>query len=526
MSSAGAGGPKDERAASPREGKLDAQRTKHAFLSHMRHELRTPCNAIIGYSEMLLEDCEEGPLKIDVEKIHVAGKSLLALINDLLDPARLAGVIDGSQLSAFGAQMRHELRTPANTVIGYAEMLIEDEAELEPRMADDVRKIHAAGKKLLAFVEDIINLSKVASGNVDVAMESSGLASIIKDVVTTIRPLETEAKKADRQGGKILVVDDNDVNRDMLCRRLEREGYSARAAEDGLEALQMLKQESFDLVLLDIMMPVLNGYQVLERLKSDPDLGFVPVIMISALDEVDSVVRCIEIGAEDYLPKPFDPVILKARIGACLEKKRLRDREVMYLRQIEEERKKSDELLHVILPHEIVEELKATSAVRPRRHEEVAVLFCDIVGFTPFCATRQPDEIVSYLQDLIVAYEDVALRHQVLKIKTIGDSFMGACGLIQPVPNPSLNAVRCGLEMLETVHRMPAGWDVRVGVHVGPVTAGVVGHRTYLFDLWGDTVNTAARVESHGSNGAVNVSAATWEKIAPYCQGESWASSS
>jgi CheY-like chemotaxis protein len=108
-------------------------------------------------------------------------------------------------------------------------------------------------------------------------MESSGLASIIKDVVTTIRPLETEAKKADRQGGKILVVDDNDVNRDMLCRRLEREGYSARAAEDGLEALQMLKQESFDLVLLDIMMPVLNGYQVLERLKSDPDLGFVPV---------------------------------------------------------------------------------------------------------------------------------------------------------------------------------------------------------------------------------------------------------
>jgi CheY-like chemotaxis protein/class 3 adenylate cyclase len=498
------------------------ERAKHAFLSHMRHELRTPCNAIIGYSEMLLEDEGDGPLKEDLTKIHSSGKTLLGLINELLDPAKLQGVIDGAHISAFGAQMRHELRTPVNTVIGYAEMLVEDESSLEPRVVEDLRKIHAAGKKLLAFVDDIINLSKVASGNVDAALESSGLATIIKDVVTTIKPLQAEAvKRADHPGGRLLVVDDNDVNRDMLCRRLQREGYAAEAAEDGLQALQLLKEESFDLVLLDIMMPVLNGYQVLERLKADPNLRHIPVIMISALDEIDSVVRCIEIGAEDYLPKPFDPIILKARLGACLEKKRLRDREVMYLRQIEEEKKKSDELLHVILPHEIVEELKSTNAVRPRRHDEVAVLFCDIVGFTPFCATREPDEIVKYLQDLIVAYEEVALRHQVLKIKTIGDSFMGACGLITSVANPSLNAVRCGLEMLETVHRMPAGWDVRVGIHVGPVTAGVVGHRTYLFDLWGDTVNTAARVESHGKNGSVNVSAEVWDKVKGQCRGES-----
>jgi class 3 adenylate cyclase len=159
--------------------------------------------------------------------------------------------------------------------------------------------------------------------------------------------------------------------------------------------------------------------------------------------------------------------------------------------------------------------------VRPRRHENVAVLFCDIVGFTPFCANRQPDEIVAFLQELIVSYEDLALRHELLKIKTIGDSFMASCGLITPVANPALNAVRCGLEMLAAVGRMSAGWNVRIGVHVGPVTAGVVGHRTYLFDLWGDTVNTAARVESHGKNGAVNVSRAAWEAVAPHCRGRS-----
>jgi CheY-like chemotaxis protein len=501
---------------------LDAKRAKHAFLSHMRHELRTPVNAIIGYSEMLLEDAEDAALQGDLRNIHTAGKTLLGLINKLLDPEKIEGAIDGANISSFGAEMRHQLRTPVNAVIGYTELLLEDGESFGPAAADDLRKIRAAGNRLLAFIDDIINLSKVASGNVDAALETSGLSTIIKDVVTAIKPLATDAATdADTRGGRILVVDDNDVNRDMLSRRLQREGYLAAVAADGLRALQMLRDEPFDLVLLDIMMPVLNGYQVLERIKNDEALRHIPVIMISALDELDSVVRCIEMGAEDYLPKPFEPVILKARIGACLEKKRLRDREVLHLRQIEEERKKSDELLHVILPHEIVEELRATNAVKPRRHDDVAVLFCDIVGFTPFCATRQPEEIVAYLQELIVAYEDIALRHQVLKIKTIGDSFMGCCGLIAPVENPALNSVKCGLEMLETVRRMPQAWDVRIGIHVGPVTAGVVGRRTYLFDLWGDTVNTAARVESHGANGAVNVSGEAWRQLEGHCRGTS-----
>ena len=466
----------------------DAERARQAFLSHMRHELRTPVNAIIGYSEMLLEDAVEGPLRADLERIQSAGRRLLGLINDLLDPARMEGAVDGARLSEFGAR--------------------------------DVRKIHAAGYKLLGLIDDIIDLSKAATGAVDLKVKSE-LRTLIQDVVSTIRPLEGRAERPDEAPGQILVVDDNEVNRDMLQRRLEREGYQVATAVDGLDALRRVAEGDFDLVLLDIMMPGLNGYQVLEQLKSDPQRRHIPVIMISALDEIESVVRCIEIGASDYLPKPFNPVLLRARIGACLEQKRLRDREVLHLRQIEEERRKSDELLHVILPHEIVEELKATQAVKPRRHDEVAVMFADIVGFTPFCAAHTPDEVVGHLQELVTAFEELAVRHELLKIKTIGDSFMASAGLIAPLPNPALNAVRCGLEMLAAMRGMRAGWDLRIGIHVGPVTAGVVGHRTYLFDLWGDTVNTAARIESHGRNGAVNVSAAVWEKVAAHCVGRS-----
>src|SRR5262249_8701783 len=159
---------------------------------------------------------------------------------------------------------------------------------------------------------------------------------------------------------------------------------------------------------------------------------------ISALDEVDSVVRCIQMGADDYLPRPFNPVLLRARIRACLEKKRLRDREARYLEQIEREQRRSDELLHVILPDQVVKELKATNGVRPRRYDEVAVLFADIVGFTPYCDRHCPEEVVSHLQRLVEAWEDSALRHQVQKIKTIGDAFMAASGLLHRVENPVL----------------------------------------------------------------------------------------
>ena len=468
----------------------------------------------------LQRDADRGPgggaTLDDLRKVEAAGRTLLDLINEILDPARQGRA--RPDLEAAGARIRHDLRTPVNAIIGYSEMLIEDAEEAgASALLADLRRIHGAGHKLLALIDDIVRLSRRAR----TSGEDEGVASMIRQTVDSIRPLEAAAGA--RRGGRAHPRRgrQRDQPRRAVCRRLQRQGYAPGAAENGRRALEMLRAEAFDLVLLDILMPEMNGYQVLEQLKHDAVLRHIPVIMISALDEIDSVVRCIEIGAEDYLPKPFNPVLLKARLGASLEKKRLRDREVVYLKQIEEEKKRADELLHVILPHDIVQELKANGFVAPRRHEDVAVLFCDIVGFTPYSATRQPEEIVAALQQLFEAFEDLATRHDMYKIKTIGDSFMSTAGLLAPVDNPVASAVRCGLEMVLVAKRLPAGWDVRVGIHAGPVVAGVVGRKQYLYDLWGDTVNTAARVESHGAKAGVSVSATAWERIKDIARGQS-----
>ena len=162
----------------------------------------------------------------------------------------------------------------------------------------------------------------------------------------------------------------------------------------------------------------------------------------------------------------------------------------------------------------IAEELTARESVQNRRHDNVAVLFADIVGFTNFCENREPDEVVSHLQELSLAFETVAVQHDVEKIKTIGDCFMAAAGLMNPLENPVLNCVQCGLDMLNAGRDLTSGWSMRIGIHVGPVIAGIVGHQRFSYDLWGDTVNTASRIESNGMTDAVNLSPQAWNAVA------------
>lgn len=322
------------------------------------------------------------------------------------------------------------------------------------------------------------------------------------------------------EGPALLVVDDNEDNRYTLTRRLKREGYSnLTEAENGQQALDLMAEARFDLVLLDIMMPVMNGYEVLERIKSDMALRDIPVIMISAADELDSVVRCIEQGAEDYLPKPFNPALLKARIGASLEKKRLRDQEASYLKEIQSEKKRADDLLHATLPAAAVHELKTTNQVRPRRFEEVTVLFCDIVGFTSYCDRHAPEEVVAHLQGLVSAFEEIIEGHGLEKIKTIGDAVMATAGLLQYVEEPAMASVRCGFDMVSAAPELEPGWDVRVGIHMGPVVAGVIGRTQHMFDLWGDTVNIAARIVDQAEPRTVLVSDTAWRHLQDRCKG-------
>lgn len=321
--------------------------------------------------------------------------------------------------------------------------------------------------------------------------------------------------------GRILVVDDNEMNRDMLSRSLERQGHNLEQAQDGKEALCMLRENVFDIVLLDIMMPIMDGYQVLEIMKADERLCHIPIIVLSAIDEIESVVRCIQMGADDYLAKPFNKEVLLARIKNCLERKWLRDQEIIHRQQLEKESKRYENLLNVILPESIVYELKTTNKVIPRRYENVAVLFCDIVGFTAYCKQAQPEEVVNRLQMLVEAFEELSMKHDLEKIKTVGDAFMVTGGLLKPVDHPVLNCVECGIEMLSATRNLTPDWNVRIGIHVGNVIAGVIGKTKYLFDLWGDTVNTAQRVESYGLANAVNVSKTAWERISDKCHSES-----
>jgi CheY-like chemotaxis protein len=233
--------------------------------------------------------------------------------------------------SPHSATLRHELLTPLNHIIGYSEMLLDEatEGQIEPFVAD-LQKIHAAGKKLLTLINAFVDEAKLGDSVPSHAPDTAGGLSQFRDeesyVMAAVQPAA--------QFGHLLVVDDNKVNRDILSRRLRQQGYQVSAAENGRHALEYANTHRVDLVLLDVMMPELDGYETLQQLKADQNLRDIPVIMISSLDEIQSVARCIEYGAEEYLPKPFNPVLLRARIGACLEKKRLRDQEVLYLKDV------------------------------------------------------------------------------------------------------------------------------------------------------------------------------------------------
>ena len=275
-----------------------------------------------------------------------------------------------SEQTRILAKLRHDLRTPINAILGYCDLLREDLARSQVNGLDDLDKIAAAGRQLLAVIETA--LSDEHFGNLDsIASAAEASLSTGNDNFTAARrpfPIERRSGIA----GRILVVDDQPENRDVLVKHLERHGHSTSQAEDGQRAITMLSREAFDLVLLDVAMPEMEGYLVLERMKADPQLRHLPVIMISAVDEIETVVRCIEAGAEDFLPKPFDPTLLRARIEASLEKKFLRDQEQSHLHRIEETQKRlANELQEAAryvvsaLPPPMPEPLKISWAYEP-----------------------------------------------------------------------------------------------------------------------------------------------------------------
>ncbi len=346
-------------------------------------------------------------------------------------------------------------------------------------------------------------------------MQADLAQEIVEQLIRTLRPKEDLLKT--QEVGRILVVDDNESNRSLLTRRLTQDGHTVGSAEFGAEALDILADQTFDLILLDLLMPGMNGLEMLTRLKSDERLQQIPVIMTSGLQESDAVLKCIEVGAEDYLPKPCNVVLLRARINACLERQRWREREREYLARIEEEKAKSDALIRNILPDPVVLRLNGGETIIADRFEAVSILFADIVGFTPAAAKMTPINLVNRLDRVFSEFDTLARRLGVEKIKTIGDAYMAAAGIPEPRSDHAEAIAEFAVGMLETLRRISEADEpplrVRIGIHTGPVVAGIIGRHKFSYDVWGDTVNVASRMESESAPDRINVSEAVMQAL-------------
>jgi adenylate cyclase len=478
-------------------------------LAHLRQELLSPVNALLGYAEIMHEEASrKGRPDIlpDMNRILGAARDLAGKIEGLLDGDRAKTPPDSATVQE--QKLRHDLRTPLNAIMGYGEMLREDVANFSSDwLRADLDRLLVAASDLLLRLDRIVRFS--VNGEETSLAPDQTHALIVGDLMRSLGPARQEAY-AVTETGSILVVDDIEANRELLSRRLTHDGHRVASVAGGLQALQALADDEFDLVLLDLMMPDINGFDVLVRMKADERMRRIPVIMITALAETESAVRCIEAGAEDYLPKPFDPVLLRARINACLHKKRWRDREQRYLRRIEDETAKFERLLLTILPRQVIGRLNHGEAMIADRFEDVSVLFADLVSFTEHSAKLAPAAIIEYLNRLFSEFDELARELDVEKIKTIGDAYMAVAGLPDPNPDPFAAIANMALGMIERLDRVNChfGWplQIRIGVHSGPVVAGIIGAHRFIYDVWGDTVNVASRLEAYSLPNRIHVS--------------------
>ena len=368
-----------------------------------------PINAIIGYSEIIIEELEEinrdAAYLPEIEQIRQYGENLLASLNNYLDPMAVPTNQLDLQAVIQNLQSLERLEKPTRLVIDQSDRLI---SLVEDDFIDEIEKINSAANKLLE------EINRLVESTPEIELEDT--ASDLNE--TSV--LENIALNSDRQESvttdyNILVVDDSMTNREVLSKQVEAEGYQVATAKDGRQAIKMIQTGAYDLILLDIIMPKLDGYEVLQWIRNSPWKN-IPTIMISALGQTDSVVRCIEMGAADYLTKPFNPILLKARLGACLEQKRLRDLESSYIRQLAQINQKigrvnnSLQVENTRLTSELEVTQKLQQMLLPKEKELDEIEVLEIAGFSEAATEIGGDyyDVVQHQGRIVIGIGDVS----------------------------------------------------------------------------------------------------------------------
>ena len=497
------------------------------IVGKVRHNLKTPINILTGFSELILEEVddlddlnteERNAIELKFTAVGKYGAQVLSAIEKSLSPESFS---TNDWLSELGVQGKRLLEEAEDALSGLDQTLAsfnsQDFPNLMGEFESDVQKVRAGGSELIAGIRA---LAGAVDYSPDTFLEIGLLSHSDYESLNTYNEfLEAELTELKtRFPSSVLIVDDNPANLEILERKLLAEGHTVTRASSGEEAERFIHSDhQIDLILLDILMPGISGYEVLARNIEHLKERNVPVLMVSSLGEQETVYKCLEMGAQDYITKPINYMILTARMNSTLERKYLLDKEEAYIKEIEAEKERSDHLLLNILPESIAGRMKEDQSVIAEAFDNCSILFADITGFTNLASSLDPTELVSFLNDLFSKFDDLCDELGVEKIKTIGDNYMAASGVPVPSPKHAVQCVQLGLKMLETVASLEEingqRVQMRVGIHSGPVVAGVIGKRKFVFDLWGDTVNVAQRMESHGVPGALQVSSSTFSLI-------------
>jgi class 3 adenylate cyclase len=493
----------------------------------MRHQLRTPINAMVGYSEMLLEDAADRGQEDfipDLQRIHTASNQLLAHVNDIFDPGKL----ETSQFSLDldPAHLQSVLLTAVTAIVGYSEILLADAADRgQEDFIPDLHKIYDAARHFLSMLHDIANCPALRAAAGDADQRAHEVSPISWGLETTMQPPARGVGNAGQTDhGSLLVVDDNEINRDVLSRRLVQRGYCVAVAADGRQALQMLASQPFDLVLLDIMMPGMSGFEVLTILRERHAAADLPVIMATASDQSSDIVAALTLGANDYVTKPLDFPVVLARIRTQLSLKRATHE----IHRLAEQLELRNRFIRTTFGRYLTDEVVTSLLDSPEglklggERREVTILMADLRGFTSLSGRLGPEQVVTILNRYLGTMADIIMEYQGTIDEFFGDAIFVIFGAPLQMTDHAQRAVACAVAMQSAMASVNAQngreglpeVEMGIGVNTGEVVVGNIGsHKRAKYGLVGSHVNLTARIESYTVGGQILISEDTRQAV-------------